>query len=86
VQGPTTADEITFVTSNGRDLDLARKECRNYLKSLNSADLDRAWTLYTTVYRRLEKIQPQPLLNLEQVSPYLLRARNLSVAVPGEQS
>ncbi|KAH7108058.1 FAT domain-containing protein [Auriculariales sp. MPI-PUGE-AT-0066] len=81
--GPTTADEITFVTSNGRDLESARQECRNYLTSLNAADLDRAWILYTTVYRRLEKIPPTPLLNLEQVSPYLLRARNLILAVPG---
>jgi len=97
-----TADEITFMTSNGRDLEAARQECRNYLASLNPADLDRAWILYTNVcisqcsqllfqaklilsqvYRRLERIPPQPLLNLEQVSPYLLRVRDLILAVPG---
>ncbi|KZV98444.1 phosphatidylinositol 3-kinase [Exidia glandulosa HHB12029] len=82
-EGPTTADEMAFVHTHGRDLEAAREECRRYLASGNPGDLDRAWILYTTVYRRLERQPAQPIMNLQQVSPYLLNARDLQLAIPG---
>lgn len=35
------------------------------------------------VYRRLERQPAQPIMNLQTVSPYLLHARDLVVAIPG---
>ena len=62
--------------------------CSSHHKSTQSHDpegtLNGAWDLYYNVFRRINKQLPQ-LTNLELqfVSPYLLNARKLELAVPG---
>jgi len=47
-------------------------------------DLNQAWDLYYQVFRRINKLLPQlKVLELEYMSPNLLAARNLELAVPG---
>ncbi len=48
------------------------------------SDLNRAWDLYYHVFRRINKQLPQlTTLELQYVSPNLLHANNLQLAVPG---
>jgi len=48
------------------------------------AILDALWDTYYTVFRRISKLLPLlNVLELQDVSPYLLQARNLELAVPG---
>ena len=56
----------------------------NLLKFVLESDLNRAWDLYYHVFRRINKQLPQlTTLELQYVSPNLLQARNLQLAVPG---
>jgi len=47
-------------------------------------ELDKAWDIYYGVFKKVEKQLPQlTTLDLQYVSPSLLKARNLDLAVPG---
>ncbi|KAF9647181.1 atypical/PIKK/FRAP protein kinase [Thelephora ganbajun] len=82
--GPTTTREISFVQAYGRDLHEAREACRAYTTYGETAMLDRAWDIYYGVFKKIEKQLPQlTTLDLQYVSPDLLKARNLELAVPG---
>ncbi|KAI0040710.1 atypical/PIKK/FRAP protein kinase [Auriscalpium vulgare] len=82
--GPTTARETSFAQVFGRELHEAREACRRYLKHRDTKDLDSAWDIYFTVFKKVEKQLPQlTTLDLQYVSPELLKARNLDLAVPG---
>ena len=55
-----------------------------YRVSHNESDLNQAWELYYHVFRRINKQLPQlTALELQYVSPKLLEAQNLKLAVPG---
>jgi FKBP12-rapamycin complex-associated protein len=83
-QGPITARETSFAQVFGRDLQEAREACRRYRIYGETAELDRAWDIYYGVFKKIEKQLPQlTTLDLQYVSPELLKIRNLDLAVPG---
>ncbi|KAF8966334.1 atypical/PIKK/FRAP protein kinase [Flammula alnicola] len=82
--GPTTARETSFAQVFGRELHEAREACRRYRAYGDTTELDKAWDIYYGVFRKVEKQLPQlTTLDLQYVSPSLLKARNLELAVPG---
>lgn len=83
-QGPETLREISFAQTFGRDLQEAREWCYTFKQSGDVGDINQAWDLYYQVFRRIARQLPQ-LNNLElaYVSPKLLHARDLDLAVPG---
>ncbi|THH30677.1 hypothetical protein EUX98_g3507 [Antrodiella citrinella] len=82
--GPKTAREISFSQAFGRDLYEAREACRRYQVYGERSDLDKAWEIYYGVFRKIEKQLPQlSVLDLQYVSPELLKAHDLELAVPG---
>jgi len=83
-KGPETLREVSFQQAYGRDLQEALDWCKKYLRSKRTSDLNQAWDLYYHVFRRINKQLPQmTTLELQYVSPNLLEARNLELAVPG---
>ncbi|KAI9143717.1 armadillo-type protein [Paraphysoderma sedebokerense] len=83
-KGPETLREISFHQAFGRDLQEALEWCRKYRLTLDREDLNQAWDLYFQVFRRINKQLPQlTTLELQYVSPKLLAARDLELAVPG---
>ena len=83
-QGPETLREISFAQTFGRDLQEAREWCYTYRQSGDVGDINQAWDLYYQVFRRIARQLPQlNLLELAYVSPKLLHARDLDLAVPG---
>ncbi|KAN0137000.1 atypical/PIKK/FRAP protein kinase [Lactarius tabidus] len=83
-RGPQTARETSFIQAFGRELQEAREATRRYQKYGEIKDLDNAWDIYFAVFKKVEKQLPQlSTLDLQYVSPELLKARNLELAVPG---
>ncbi|KAJ3106200.1 phosphatidylinositol kinase- protein kinase tor1 [Phlyctochytrium planicorne] len=83
-RGPETLREISFNQAFGRDLQEALDWCKKYKRTQNINDLNQAWDLYYHVFRRINKQLPQlTTLELQYVSPKLLAARDLDLAVPG---
>ncbi|KAF0691141.1 Aste57867_17565 [Aphanomyces stellatus] len=86
-KGPETLREVSFHQAFGRDLKEAYDWIQRYLSpqfGKNEADLNRAWDLYYRVFRKINKQLPQlTTLELQYVSPNLLQAHNLQLAVPG---
>ncbi|KAK6613707.1 FAT domain-containing protein [Botrytis cinerea] len=82
--GPETLREISFAQTFGRDLQEAREWCITYQRTKDLGDINQAWDLYYQVFRRIARQLPQ-LNNLElaYVSPKLLNAHDLELAVPG---
>ncbi|KAF9525319.1 phosphatidylinositol 3-kinase [Crepidotus variabilis] len=82
--GPTTARETSFLHLFGRELLEAREACRRYRTFGDAGELDKAWDIYYGVFKRIEKqLSSLTTLDLQYVSPSLLKARNLDLAVPG---
>ncbi|KIM49486.1 hypothetical protein M413DRAFT_21701 [Hebeloma cylindrosporum] len=82
--GPTTARETSFAQVFGRELHEAREACRRYRAYGDTSELDKAWDIYYGVFKKVEKQLPQlTTLDLQYVSPSLLKARTLDLAVPG---
>ncbi|TYZ66502.1 hypothetical protein PybrP1_008839 [[Pythium] brassicae (nom. inval.)] len=83
--GPQTMREVGFQQAFGRDLREAHEWLQRFLSNRhNDADLNRAWDLYYHVFRRISKQVTQVTsLELQYVSPNLLKARHLQLAVPG---
>ncbi|KAJ3194365.1 phosphatidylinositol kinase- protein kinase tor1 [Irineochytrium annulatum] len=70
-RGPETLREISFNQAFGRDLQEALDWCKKYKRTQN-------------VFRRINKQLPQlTTLELQYVSPKLLAARDMELAVPG---
>ncbi|KAJ6518876.1 phosphatidylinositol 3-kinase [Mycena sanguinolenta] len=83
-QGPQTARETSFAQVFGRELREARDACRRYRTYGEISELDKAWDIYYAVFKKVEKQLPQlTTLDLQYVSPRLLKARDLDLAVPG---
>jgi len=84
-KGPETMREISFNQGFGRDLSEALDWCKKYTKTKDINDLNQAWDLYYTVFRKINEQLPQlTSLELKYVSPKLLNARDLELAVPGQ--
>ena len=83
-QGAETLRETAFDQSYGRDLQEAREWCNKYQRSGSLKDLNQAWDLYFYIFKRITKQLPQlTSLELQYVSPNLLKASDLDLAVPG---
>ena len=83
-RGPETLREVAFEQLFGRDLQLAHEWCKKYHKSKNLNDINQAWDIYSGVFRRIVKMMTKMnTFDLEYVSPYLLNAHDLDLAVPG---
>eukprot|EP00455_Lapot_gusevi_P043451 TRINITY_DN5289_c0_g1_i3.p1 TRINITY_DN5289_c0_g1~~TRINITY_DN5289_c0_g1_i3.p1 ORF type:complete len:1031 (-),score=314.04 TRINITY_DN5289_c0_g1_i3:149-2875(-) len=83
-KGPETLREVSFQQQFGRDLQEAHEWCKKYMRSGKDSDLNQAWELYYHAFRRINKQLPQLTdLELQYVSPRLLNARDLELAVPG---
>lgn len=85
-KGAETLRETSFIQTHGRELSEARECGRRYRQHGDSADLNQAWDLYYSVFRRIAKQLPvsnSVQLDLQYVSPKLLALRDLELAVPG---
>ena len=79
-----TLQEGAFVAAYGRELGEAAEWCARYRSTGREADLNNAWDLYYHVFKRINKQLPtMTQLELQHVSPRLLSARHLELAVPG---
>ncbi|KAF5177476.1 Serine/threonine-protein kinase TOR [Thalictrum thalictroides] len=83
-EGAHTIKEETFIQAYGRELLEAYDCCLKYKRTGKDAELTQAWDLYYHVFRRIDKQLPSlTTLDLQSVSPELLRCRDLELAVPG---
>jgi FKBP12-rapamycin complex-associated protein len=83
-RGAETLREVSFSQAFGRDLAEAKHYCLLYRESGEVGDLNQAWDLYYTVFRKIARQLPQLLtLDLKYVSPKLKDAVDLDLAVPG---
>ncbi|KAJ4809422.1 Serine/threonine-protein kinase [Rhynchospora pubera] len=83
-KGAETVKEDAFIQAYGRELVEARECCIKYRTTGKDAELTQAWDLYYHVFRRIDKQLPSlTTLDLQFVSPELLKCRNLELAVPG---
>ncbi|XP_038982976.1 serine/threonine-protein kinase TOR isoform X2 [Phoenix dactylifera] len=83
-EGPETIKETAFIQAYGRELLEAREWCLKYRRTGKDAELNQAWDLYYHVFRRIDKQLPSlTTLDLQSVSPELLKCHNLELAVPG---
>ncbi|EYE96697.1 phosphatidylinositol 3-kinase tor2 [Aspergillus ruber CBS 135680] len=83
-QGAETLREVSFAQAFGRDLAEAKQYCMLYCETEEIGDLNQAWDLYYTVFRKISRQLPQlSTLDLKYVSPKLKDCSNLDLAVPG---
>ena len=89
LEGPETMREASFQQAFGQDLQRAHEHCQRYQQLVDRQDLARAelhaaWDIYYHVFRRISKqIAKLTLLELQHVSPKLLEAKDLELALPG---
>ncbi|KAJ3294404.1 phosphatidylinositol kinase- protein kinase tor1 [Rhizoclosmatium sp. JEL0117] len=82
--GPETLKEVSFYQAYGRDLLEAYDWCKSFKVSKNVNDMNQAWDLYYKVFRKIHQQLPQlTTLDLSFVSPKLVAATDLELAVPG---
>lgn len=83
-KGAETLREVSFAQAFGRDLAEAKHYCMLYRETDEIGDLNQAWDLYYTVFRKISRQLPQlSSLDLKYVSPKLKDSVNLDLAVPG---
>ena len=83
-KGPTTLREVGFLQSYGRDLAEAKEWTDRWRHTRFESDLNAAWDLYCTVFRKIDKqLAAIQELELQYVSPMLLAAEGLELAMPG---
>ena len=84
-KGPETMREVAFQAAFGRELLEAQECCRRYQASnrTNITYLNNAWAIYSECFRRMQRDIESSELELDDVSPKLLVANNMQLAVPG---
>ncbi|KAJ5637081.1 hypothetical protein N7490_006960 [Penicillium lividum] len=83
-KGAETLREVSFAQAFGRDLAEAKHYCVLYRQTDEIGDLNQAWDLYYTVFRKISRQLPQlSILDLKYVSPRLKDCNGLDLAVPG---
>ncbi|ODV91704.1 hypothetical protein CANCADRAFT_46867 [Tortispora caseinolytica NRRL Y-17796] len=83
-RGPETLREVSFHTAFGRDLRDAYQWTQSFKRKKDIGQLNQAWDIYYSVFRRISRQLPQlQSLDLQYVSPKLLACRDLDIAVPG---
>lgn len=84
LHGYETDHERDFLRVHGRDLRTAADYLRKYHQNGHEEDIHQAWELYYQVFRKVcKEMQHVKSLTLSSVSPALLRAQDLELAVPG---
>lgn len=82
--GAETQREVSFDQSFGKDLKEAYLLGQKYRQTGKEEDISRAWDIYCQVFSQISsQIKQLTDLELQYVSPKLLTARDLSLAVPG---
>ncbi|WPK25591.1 hypothetical protein PUMCH_002911 [Australozyma saopauloensis] len=82
--GPQTMREASFASAFSRELSDAYEWVLNYRRTKDISNLNQAWDVYYSVFRRISKqLQQLQTLELAFVSPLLEQARDLQLAVPG---
>jgi len=85
--GPKTQSEQQFYQAYARELREAWDWCKKYRRTHKTSDMNQAWDIYYNVFRRINKQLPQMTsLELQAISPSLLAARDLELAIPGTYS
>ncbi|KAG9294210.1 hypothetical protein G9A89_021569 [Geosiphon pyriformis] len=83
-RGPDTLREIAFVQAYGRELQEAGGWCRKYKQIGELTYLAQAWQIYHDLFKKITaQVTTITTLELQYVSPKLLAARDLELAVPG---
>ncbi|KAJ5666232.1 uncharacterized protein N7477_008680, partial [Penicillium maclennaniae] len=83
-KGAETLREVSFAQAFGRDLAEAKHYCMLYRQTEEIGDLNQAWDLYYTVFRKINRQLPQlSILDLKYVSPRLKECNGLDLAVLG---
>ena len=85
-QGADTDNEHAFAELYGADLVAARAHCKAFVNGAGEGQLQAAWERFYAVIRQLGKSLQEPSslhLELALVSPRLLAASDLELAVPG---
>lgn len=85
--GPQTMREIAFQQAFSRELQEAWRCIQRYEETGSKVDTDQAWQSYYKVFQKIRKqVQGLSHLDMQSVSPLLLNARCLELAVPGTYS
>lgn len=83
-KGPETIREISFKYAFGKDLTYAYEWVKKYKETGEVSNLNQAWDIYYSIFKKINKQLPQmETLELQHVSPKLLAAKNLELAMPG---
>lgn len=83
-RGPTTLKEMSFKNAFGNDLKLAQNYCQKFLATGDVKHVTQAWEFYYHVFKKISKQLPNlTSLELQYVSPKLLKCVDLELAVPG---
>jgi len=83
-RGASTLQEISFMHSFGRDFQESFEWMDKFLSSGNDSDVNQAWDILVGCFRRINKqLTSQSDLELQFVSPTLLHAHSLVLAMPG---
>jgi len=79
-----TVRSVAFQHCFGRDIMEASEWLNSYKESKRLGDLHQAWNLYYTIFRKISKqLLNLDTIELQHVSPRLLKAKDLQLAVPG---
>ena len=82
--GVATLRDVSFRQSYGRDLDEALFRLQTFASTAIIGDLHQAWEIYQQIFKKIKaQISSLKVVELHHVSPALLQARQLSLAVPG---
>ncbi|CAG8464548.1 8437_t:CDS:10, partial [Paraglomus occultum] len=83
-KGPVTLREIAFVQAYGRELQEAGGWCKKYKQTNDITFLAQAWQIYHEMFKKItQQVSTITSLELQYVSPKLLDAKDLELAVPG---
>jgi FKBP12-rapamycin complex-associated protein len=82
-KGAETMRETSFQQQFGSQLHEAWEWIKRYKRSRSKDDLNRAWNIYFTEFQLIAKTLDSEKLELQYVSPKLLEATDLQLAVPG---
>lgn len=83
-KGPTTLKEMSFKNAFGKDLQTAQNYCRRFRDTGDVKHVTQAWEFYYHVFKKISKQLPNlTSLELQYVSPNLLKCQDLELAVPG---
>ncbi|KAJ1958371.1 phosphatidylinositol kinase- protein kinase tor1, partial [Dipsacomyces acuminosporus] len=87
-RNPETLREYHFVQVFGNELAAAEEHTAQYFSAepgkRNEAFMQQAWEMYYIIFRKIEKMFPEPhSLALKDTAPILLQCRDMHLAVPG---